>query len=262
MSNEPVTYEVRDRVALITMNRPERLNAMSAEQGAALRAAWHRFRDDRDAWVAILTGAGERAFCAGADVKDLSARQNSGGPTSPFVSLDMDPSLESGFDVFKPIIAAINGYCLGIGLTVALACDFRIAAEHAQFGYPEVAIGVPTIIGAIRTSWVVGQQTALEMLLTGDRFDTAYAYRVGLVNKVVPGEKLMDEAWALAARLCRNAPLAMKVTKEVLVRGQRMPLSEAWRLGEALRAHARQTEDAREGPRAFVEKRAPAFQGR
>lgn len=258
--DSPILYEVHEHVALITMNRPERLNAMSAAQGSALRDAWHRFRDDQDAWVAIITGAGERAFCAGADLKDLAAR--GAQPQRPFVSVDMEPTLESGFDVFKPVIAAVNGHCLGIGLTLALACDFRIAADHAQFGYPEVSIGIPTIIGAIRTSWVVGQQTALEMLLTGDRFDTAYAYRVGLVNKVVPAGQLMDEAWALARRLCRNAPLAMRVTKEVLVRGQRMPLSEAWRLGEALRGHARQTEDAREGPRSFVEKRPAQFQGR
>jgi E-phenylitaconyl-CoA hydratase len=260
MTDAPVLYEVNDRIALITLNRPERLNAMSGDMSVALRDAWRRFRDDKDAWVAIITGTGERSFCAGADVKDLNAR--SGQATAPFVSLDMDPSLESGFDVFKPIIAAVNGYCLGIGLTVALAADFRIAAQHAQFGFPEVAIGVPTIIAAIRTPWVVGQQVALEMLLTGDRFDTDYAYRTGLVNKVVPKERLLDEARALAERLCRNGPLAMKVTKEVLVRGQRMPLSEAWRLGEALRAHARQTEDAREGPRAFVEKRKADFVGR
>src|SRR5581483_2252828 len=120
-------------------------------------------------------------------------------------------------------------------LTVALAADFRIAAEHAKFGFPEVQRGVPTIIGAIRTPGVVGQQVALEMLLTGDLFDTEYAFRTGMVNKVVPAAQLMDEARQLAERLCRNGPLAMKVTKEVLVRGQRMPLSEAWRLGEALR---------------------------
>ncbi len=260
MPDSPVLYDVKDRVATITLNRPERLNAMGGDMSVALREAWHRFRDDAGAWVAIITGSGDRSFCAGADVKDLSAR--AGQPAPPFVAANMEPSLESGFDVFKPIIAAINGYCLGIGLTVALAADFRIAAEHAQFGYPEVAIGVPTIIGAIRTSWVVGQQAALEMLLTGDRFDAAYAYRVGLVNKVVPKDQVMAEAWTLAQRLCRNGPLAMKVTKEVLVRGQRMPLSEAWRLGEALRAHARQTEDAREGPRAFVEKRPAVFHGR
>jgi E-phenylitaconyl-CoA hydratase len=260
MSASPVLYEVRDRVALITLNRPERLNAMNRAMSDALRDTWRRFRDDRDAWVAIITGAGERAFCAGADVRELADR--AGPPAEPFVAVDMDPTLESGFDVFKPIIAAINGHCLGIGLTVALAADFRIAAEHATFGFPEVQRGVPTIVGAIRAPWVVGQQTALEMLLTGDLFDTAYALRVGLVNKVVPKERLMEEAWALARRLCRNGPLAMKVTKEVLVRGQRMPLAEAWRLGEALRAHARQTEDAREGPRAFLEKRAPRYQGR
>ncbi|MGH2585037.1 MAG: enoyl-CoA hydratase/isomerase family protein [Dehalococcoidia bacterium] len=261
MSDE-VLYERRGHVASITLNRPESLNAMNGAMSAALRQAWHTFRDDTDAWVAILTGAGDRAFCAGADVKDLAARGRSNEPPPPFVAADMDPSMESGYDIFKPTIAAINGYCIGIGLTVAMACDFRIAAEHARFGYTEVRLGIPTIIGAIRTSWVTGMQTALEMLLTGEIFDIEYARQKGFLNKVVPGPQVMEEAERLAERLCQNGPLAMRVTKEVLVRGQRMPLPEAWRLGEALRAHARMTEDAKEGPRAFAEKRPANFKGR
>lgn len=260
--DNPVLYERTGHVARITLNRPESLNAMSGGMSAGLRDAWRSFRDDGDAWVAIITGAGDRAFCAGADVKELSARGQSAEPPPPFVGLDMEPSMESGFDVFKPTIAAINGYCIGIGLTIAMACDFRIAVDTARFGYTEVRLGVPTIIGAIRTSWVTGMQTALEMLLTGDIFDIDYAQRRGFVNNVVPREQLMPEAERLAERLCQNGPLAMRVTKEVLVRGQRMPLPEAWRLGEALRAHARLTEDAREGPRAFVEKRPAQFKGR
>jgi enoyl-CoA hydratase/carnithine racemase len=260
--DSPVLYERRGHIGYITLNRPESLNAMNGAMSAALRQTWHTFRDDKDAWVAIITGAGNRAFCAGADVKELSARGQSAEPPPPFVAQDMEPTMESGFDVFKPTIAAINGYCIGIGLTVAIACDFRIAAEHARFGYTEVKIGVPTIVGAIRTSWVTGMQTALELLLTGDIFDIDYARQRGFVNKVVPGEQLMAEAERLAERLCQNGPLAMRVTKEVLVRGQRMPLPEAWRLGEALRAHARMTEDAREGPRAFAEKRPAQFKGR
>ena len=260
--DNPVLYERREHVGYITLNRPESLNAMNGAMTAGLRQAWRTFRDDPEAWVAILTGAGDRAFCAGADVKELSARGQSAEPPPPFVAADMEPSMESGFDVFKPTIAAINGYCIGIGLTIAMACDFRIAAEHARFGYTEVRLGVPTIVGAIRTSWVTGMQTALEMLLTGEIFDIEYAKAKGFVNKVVPGNEVVPEAERLAARLCQNGPLAMRVTKEVLVRGQRMPLSEAWRLGEALRAHARMTDDAREGPRAFVEKRPAQFKGR
>jgi enoyl-CoA hydratase/carnithine racemase len=260
--DSPVLYERKEHVGYITLNRPESLNAMNGAMSAALRQTWHTFRDDADAWVAIITGAGNRAFCAGADVKELSARGQSSEPPPPFVANDMEPSLESGFDVFKPTIAAINGYCIGIGLTVAMACDFRIAADHAKFGYTEVKLGIPTIVGAIRTSWVTGMQTALEMLLTGDIFDIEYAKQRGFVNRVVPGEQVLAEAERLAQRLCQNGPLAMKVTKEVLVRGQRMPLSEAWRFGEALRAHARLTEDAREGPRAFAEKRPAQFKGR
>ena len=260
--DNPVLYDRRGRIGYITLNRPESLNAMNGAMTTGLRQAWRTFRDDQDAWVAIITGAGNRAFCAGADVKELSSRGQSTEPPPPFVALDMEPSMESGFEVFKPTIAAINGYCIGIGLTIAIACDFRIAADHAKFGYTEVRIGVPTIVGAIRTSWVTGMQTALEMLLTGEIFDIDYAREKGFLNKVVPGEQLLPEAERLAERLCQNGPLAMKVTKEVLVRGQRMPLSEAWRLGEALRAHARSTEDAREGPRAFVEKRPAQFKGR
>lgn len=259
--DSPVDYRMDGHIVTITMNRPERLNAMDATQSAGLREAWRRFRDDPDAWVAIITGAGERAFCSGADLKDMSASRERGDAPN-FVAREMEPSLESGFDVFKPTIAAINGVAIGIGLTVAMACDFRIAAEHARFGYTEVQRGIPTVIGAIRTSWVTGMQTALELLLTGEIFDIEYARQRGFVNQIVPGPEVMPAARALAEKLCRNGPLAMNVTKEIVIRGQRMPMADAWRFGESLRAHARMTEDAREGPRAFVEKRQPVFKGR
>jgi E-phenylitaconyl-CoA hydratase len=256
----PVLYEKRDHIAYVTLNRPEVLNAFNRAMHQALREVWMDFREDNDVWVAVITGAGDRAFSAGQDVKEIGERRSEGARRS-FWETWFGGDLQEGLDVWKPIVAAINGYCLGEGLTLILACDLRIASERASFGFPEVSLGMPTIVGAVRAPRVVGLGNALELLLVGDRIDARRAIEIGLVQRVVPHERLKAEAEGLAHRLCRNGPRAMRCTKEAAVRSLDMPFTEAVRMGEALRRLALQSEDAAEGVRAYVEKREPRFTG-
>ena len=254
-----VRFELVDHVATITYNRPEALNTVNGELRHDLNAAFTRFRDDEDAWVAIVTGAG-RAFCAGADLRDGAG--STGEFAGTFWEKPTINSFESGLEIFKPVIAAVNGYCLGYGLTLVTWCDFVIASEAAEFGFPEVTIGVPTIVGAIRLPRLVGWQAAMELLLTGERIDAARAKEIGLAWKVVAPDALMDEARALAARLVRAAPLAARATKEMAVRSEHLPTLEAIRFGETMRKVAGATDDAAEGFRAAAEGRAPVWKGR
>jgi enoyl-CoA hydratase/carnithine racemase len=254
---DTVLYERDGHVATITYNRPEVLNAINGELRADLNAAWVRFRDDEEAWVAIVTGAG-RAFSVGADLRGGGALSQAG----TFWEVPSLTSLESGLEVWKPIIAAVNGYALGFGLTLVVACDFVIASERVEFGFPEVRIGVPTIQGAVRMPKMVGWQNAMELLLLGERIDAQRAKEMGLVWKVVPHDDLMTEARALAGRLCQSAPLAVRATKEVAWRGQDVSFIEAIRFGETMRRVAGVTEDAREGPRAYLEKRQADWKAR
>ncbi len=254
-----VLYERDGHVATITYNRPEALNAINAELRQDLNAAWERFRADEDAWVAIVTGAG-RAFCAGADMKDGAGA--AGTWPGSFWEIPTINSFESGLEVWKPTIAAVNGYCLGYGLTLATACDFLIASDRAEFGFPEVQLGVPTIVGAIRTPAKIGWANAMELLLTGERVDADRAREMGLAWRVVPHVELLDEARVLAGRLLLAAPLAARATKEMAARGQLLPWTEAVRFGETMRRLAAATEDAAEGRRAAREGRAPRWRGR
>jgi E-phenylitaconyl-CoA hydratase len=253
---DTVLYEREGRVATITYNRPESLNAINGELRADLNAAWAQFRDDEEAWIAIVTGAG-RAFSVGADIRDAAAQ-----PKGTFWEVPSFNSLESGMEVWKPVIAAVNGYALGFALTLVASCDFVIASERAEFGFPEVRLGIPTIQGAVRMPRRVGWQNAMELLLIGERVDAQRAQEMGLVWKVVPHDQLMEEAHALAARLLKSAPLAVRATKEVAWRGQEMGFAESIRFGETMRRVARTTEDAQRGPAAYREKRDPEWQGR
>jgi E-phenylitaconyl-CoA hydratase len=242
------------------------LNTFDRAMHIELHDAWVAFRDDPELWVVIVTGAGERGFSAGADVRSWGAAQDTArahpqGPGRHIWETRYDWDLQGGLEVWKPTISAVNGYCIGEGLTLALATDIRIASERATFQYPEVQIGVPTIAGAIRAPRVVGLGAALELLLVGDRVDATRAYEMGLVNKVVPHEELMPEAMRWAERLTRNAPQAMAATKEVAVRSQTLSFGDALRMGEAMRKLGGGTEDAREGVRAFREKREPEYKG-
>jgi E-phenylitaconyl-CoA hydratase len=256
---DTVLYELDGHVATITYNRPESLNAVNGEMRRDLNAAFTRFREEEDAWVGIVTGAG-KAFCAGGDIKDGAG--SVGEFAGTFWEKPTINSFESGWEIFKPVIAAVNGFCLGYGLTLVSWCDFVIASERAEFGFPEVRLGVPTIVGAIRLPQRLNWQYAMELLLTGERIDAARAKEIGLAGWVVPHEEVMAEAHRLADRLVQAAPIAARATKEVAVRTQHLSTVEAIRFGETMRKVAGMTEDAAEGMRAAREGRAPEWKGR
>ncbi|MGQ4807326.1 putative enoyl-CoA hydratase echA8 [Candidatus Entotheonellaceae bacterium PAL068K] len=257
--SDTVRYNKDDHVVTITYHRPERMNAINGQMRDELNAAWLRFRDDEDAWVAILTGSG-RAFCAGADIKE------GGGSAGTFAGTFWEKptinSFESGLELFKPTIAAINGPCLGYGVTAVSFCDFVIASERATFGFPEVRLGVPTIVGAIRMPVRIAWGDAMELLLVGEAVNAERAKDMGLVWKVVPHDDLMAESRLLAQRLCKSAPLAVRATKEVAVRTRNLPWVEAVRFGETMRLVVRDTADAAEGRAAAFDKRPPKWQGK
>ena len=256
---ENVLYELDGHVATITYNRPDALNAINGAMRRDLNEAFARFRDADEAWIAIVTGAG-RAFCAGAD---LRGDGNSAGDfPGTFWEKPTQNSFESGWEIFKPVIAAVNGHCLGYGLTLVTWCDFVIASERATFAYPEVLIGVPTIVGAIRLPQKIGWQAAMELLLTGERIDATRAKEIGLAGWVVPHDDLLPEARKLADRLLAGAPLAQRAIKEVATRSQHLPSLEAIRFGETMRKVAAATDDAGEGMKAFAEKRPPNWTAR
>ena len=258
-----VLYEKKDKIAYITLNRPQKLNSLSPDLISELTEVWVDFRDDDSLWVAIITGKG-KAFCAGADVGELGEAGFSalGRERPSFVSTS--PALLSTptrYGVWKPIIAAVNGYVLGAGLWLALGCDIRIAAADAVFGLPEPRAGIPTTITAL-AHYFMPRGVAYEMLLVGDRINAQRAYEVGIVNKVVPNEELIDAATALAERICENAPLAVRAMKEVLERGKDMDYDGALALTEHVFAAAINSEDRKEGIRAFKEKRKPEWKVR
>lgn len=260
-----VLYEQKDRVVTITINRPEAMNAIDPETHQALIEAWTRFRDDDSAWVAILTGAGDRAFSAGADLKKMIPAAFAGGRGYNPVAHNAYGlgGITRGLEIWKPMIAAINGFCLAGGLEQALACDFRIAASHARFGLTEVRWAImPGAGGTQRLPRVVGLTKALEMILTAEQIDAEEALRIGLVNKVVPLPELMPEARRLAELLCERGPLALRAAKEAVIRGLSLPLPDGLRLEAFLSGTLRGTEDAQEGPRAFAEKRKPQYKAR
>jgi E-phenylitaconyl-CoA hydratase len=255
-----IDLNVADGIAVITINRPERLNAMDADHYRALSAAWIQVRDDEAIHVAIVTGAGERSFTTGADLKSVIGK--------PVALADLwltqkDALLNRGLEVWKPVIAAINGYCLGGGMTLMLATDIRIAASHATFGLSEVKRGIIAANGGTqRILAQVPYAIAMEMLLVGDTFDAETAARWGLVNRVVPGTDVMTTARDYARRIAANGPLAVRAAKELALRGQDLDLAAGLRMEQFVAQLLNASDDAREGSAAFAEKRAPRFAGR
>jgi E-phenylitaconyl-CoA hydratase len=261
-----IRFERRGPVAVLTIDRPEARNALDFETGEELLRAWGEFRDDGELRVAILTGAGEKSFCAGADLRAVAQFYRSLTPVERLRRSELEPGLGGitrNLTVDKPIIAAINGHCLAGGLEIALACDLRVAAEHATFGLPEVTRGfIPGAGGTQRLPRLVGVERALDLILTGRRIDAREAERIGLVGRVVPLAELRARALELALQIAENAPLAVAAAKAAVWRGLDLPLEEGLRLEQLLAEPVRQSEDAQEGPRAFLEKRKPQFKGR
>ncbi|MBI4607874.1 MAG: enoyl-CoA hydratase/isomerase family protein [Candidatus Rokubacteria bacterium] len=258
----PVLYEQKDKVVTITINRPDAMNAVDPETQQALVDAWTRFRDDEAAWVAILTGAGDKAFSAGADLKKLiPAAFKAGGPAR-HNQFGLG-GITRGLEIWKPMIAAINGHCLAGGLELALACDLRLASPNATFGLTEVRWAImPGAGGTQRLPRAVPLAKAMEMILMAQTIDAEEAYRIGLVNKVVPLPQLMPTALEWAQTLCERGPLAVRAAKEAIIRGLSLPLADGLRLEAFLSGTLRGTEDAIEGPKAFAERRKPEFKGR
>lgn len=256
-----VQVDVTDHVATIVLNRPEAMNAIDPEMKDELFKIWDRIRDDDDIWVAILTGAGEKAFCAGADLKktlpvsETFAQQylNRPGGGALAASLDMD----------KPLIAAVNGYAMGGGMELALACDIRVASTNALFALTEVRVGsLPGSGGTQRLPRAIGMSNAMLMLLTGDRIDANEAYRIGLVSRVVPPSELMASAREIATRIASNAPLSVRAVKRLVRRGMDMPIAHALDFERQAFGLLFNTDDRIEGRKAFAEKRKPNYKGR
>jgi enoyl-CoA hydratase/carnithine racemase len=252
-----IHVERRDHVVVITIDRPEARNAIDLEHNRLLEQAWRDFDADPDLWLAILTATGDKAFSSGADLKTLIPAQRSGVlPEWNF------GGLTRGFKTWKPIIAAVNGTALAGGMEMVLACDLRIAADHATFALTEVRWAIiPGAGGTQRLPRSIPLARALEMILTADTISAAEAFELGLVNRVVPIAQLMPAAWELAERILRHGPLAVRAAKEAVYRGLGMPLEDGLALELDLFNRVMDTEDAREGPAAFAERRPPRYRG-
>jgi enoyl-CoA hydratase len=255
-----VTIQRDEPIAVITLNRPDVLNAINAAMLDELEGALVGFRGDDGVRVVILTGAGDKAFAAGADIAELAAQTATSGREFALRGQRVFDLVEG---LGKPVIAAINGYALGGGCELAMACTLRLAANTARFGQPEITLGLmPGYGGSYRLARLVGKTKAMELLLTGSPISATEAERIGLVNRVVPAAELMTAARALADKLARHAPVAIRYILDAVNRGLEMSTAEASALEATLFGLAMATDDMREGTAAFLEKRAPGFKGR
>jgi enoyl-CoA hydratase len=255
-----LVYEKKDFIGILTINRPEKMNALSTELTTELKQALDEIEEDKDLRVLVITGAGEKAFVAGADINELVDRDALLGRRVSRFRQELFSRIEN---LPVPVIAAVNGFALGGGLELALACNIRIASEKAKFGAPEVKLGIiPGDGGTQRLPRLVGLGRAMEMVVTGDFVDAEEAYRIGLANKVVPDEELMETTMALAKKIASRPPLAVKYAKEAVNRSQEGDAASGYALESYLHALSCTTEDKKEGVTAFLEKRKGEFKGK
>ena len=257
----PILYEKRDsRVAVVTINRPQALNALTREMYGTLAETWHEIMRDDEVSVVVLTGAGDRAFCAGADLKAMAqGDMAAGNPTQK----NAPPLLEDWeIDFWKPIVSAVNGYALGQGLSLVMATDVRVASETAIFGMSQIKWGIASGTGTQILPRMLPYAIGMELLLTGENISAQRAHEIGLVNYVVPPDQVMAKALEIAKTMAAYAPIALQTAKEAAVKGLHFNLEDALRWGLKMEKLNGFTEDAREGPRAFAEKRPPVWKGR
>jgi enoyl-CoA hydratase/carnithine racemase len=257
-----VLYEQQGAVAFVTLNRPERMNALGHEVRTGLIDAFSKVRYDPSVKVAVVTGAGDRAFCAGGDLKEhkelFAKKPYRVGPD--YGALDEPPNSSTiVIETYKPVIAAVNGYALAGGCELALACDIRIASENASFGLTEVKVGRGANFASVMLQYVVPRGIAMEMLFTGDRISAQEALRIGLVNRVVPLSELLPTARALAEKIGNNAPISLRRIKELAVKSLGNPLFFALKMAPGPSPY--EAQDAREGAGAFAEKRSASWKG-
>ncbi len=253
-------YEKKDTIGILTINRPEKMNALSNQLTSELKFVLDEIEQDDILRVLIFTGAGDKAFVAGADIQELLARDAKTGRKVSKERQDLFSRIEN---LAVPVIAAVNGYALGGGLELALACSIRICSERAKFGAPEVKLGIiPGDGGTQRLPRLIGLGRAMEMILSGDFIDAQEAYRIGLANKVVPHEELMEKTLELADKIASRPPLAVQFAKEAVNRGVGSGLDSGYALESYLHALSCTTEDKKEGVSAFLEKRKGRFKGK
>ncbi len=255
-----VLFSVVGSVAVVTLNRPDALNSIDGATMKEMVALWKTLREDSAIRVVVLTGAGERAFCTGMDLKNTMP-PNESYACAAFAG-EGDRSFVGSLRIDKPVICAINGFALAGGLELALACDIRVAAPGASFGLPEVKIGsIPGAGGTQRLPRIVGLSNAMHLLLTGERIDSAEALRIGLISRIVPAGELLEQALSIAHAIAANAPLAVRAVKQLVVRGADLPLESAIDAERMAWGVLRNTEDRIEGRVAFQEKRKPVYRG-